>query len=235
MAEEVTLVADAGRPTGKSAARKIRREGKVPGIVYGLGTDPQPVAVPSREFEHILHGPGGMNTLISLDMAGEKDLVLARQLVRHPVRHTLVHVDFIRVRRDQAVTAEVPIHLTGEPQGVKDGGLLEQTNFTLSIEAKPADLPTGIEADVSHLAIGDQLTVGDLKLPPGVVSTQDPGDLVAHVTQPRGLELPEEIEAAEAEEEEAAAAAAEAEGEPSEVPSTALPPGAPVPTGDEES
>ena len=210
--EEVTLVADVGRPVGKSSARKIRREGKVPAIVYGLGTDPEAVAVPSRELQHILHGAGGANTLINLDMSGKNDLVLARQVVRHPVRHTLVHVDFIRVRRDVAVSAEVPIHLTGEPQGVKDGGLLEQTNFTLSIEAKPGDLPAGIEADVSHLGIGDQLTVGDLKLPPGVVTTQDPADLVAHVAQPRGLELPEEVEAAEAEAAEAEAAEA-AEGE----------------------
>lgn len=212
MAQEVTLVADAGRPTGKSAARKIRREGKVPAIVYGLGTDPEPVAVPSREFEHILHGAGGVNTLISLDLSGKQELVLARQLVRHPVRHNLVHVDFIRVSRDVAVAAEVPIHLTGEAQGVKDGGIVEQTNFTLSIEAKPAELPTGIEADISHLGIGDQLLVGELKLPPGVITTQDPGELVAQVTQPRGMELPEEAEAAEGEEGEGAegeAAAAE--------------------------
>jgi large subunit ribosomal protein L25 len=214
MAQEVTLVADAGRPTGKSAARKIRREGKVPAIVYGLGTDPEPVAVPGREFEHILHGAGGMNTLISLDLSGKQELVLARQLVRHPVRHNLIHVDFIRVSRDVAVAAEVPIHLIGEPQGVKDGGIVEQTNFTLSIEAKPTELPTGIEADVSHLGIGDQLLVGDLKLPPGVVTTQEPGELVAQVTQPRGMELPEEAEAAEGEEAEgeggeAAAAAGE--------------------------
>ena len=212
MAQEVTLVADANRPVGKSAARKIRREGKIPAIVYGLGSDPQPVAVPSREFEHILHGAGGANTLISLDLAGQKDLVLARQVVRHPVRHTLVHVDFIRVRRDQAVSAEVPIHLTGEPLGVKEGGLLEQATFTLSIEAKPGDLPTGIDADVSALNIGDQLTVADLKLPTGVVTTQEPGDLVAHVTQPRGLDLPEEAAPAEGEEGEGEGEAAEGEG-----------------------
>jgi large subunit ribosomal protein L25 len=198
MAEEVTLVADVNRPVGKSAARKVRREGKVPAIVYGLGTDPQPVAVPGRELQHILHG--GANTLINLDLSGKKDLVLARQVVRHPVRHTLVHVDFIRIRRDQAVSAEIPIHLIGEPVGVREGGLLEQATFTLSIEAKPGDIPAGIEADVSALDIGDQVTVANLRLPPGVVTTQEPGDLVAHVTQPRGLELPEEAEAAEGEE-----------------------------------
>jgi large subunit ribosomal protein L25 len=200
MAEEVTLVADVNRPVGKSAARKIRREGKIPAIVYGQGSDPEPVAVPSRELQQILHGAGGANTLINLDLSGRQDLVLARQVVRHPVRHTLVHVDFIRIRRDQAVSAEIPIHLTGEPIGVRDGGLLEQATFTLSIEAKPGDLPSGIEADVSALDIGDQLTVADLMLPPGVVTTQEPGDLVAHVTQPRGLDLPEEAEPAEGEE-----------------------------------
>ena len=213
MAEEVTLVADANRQVGKSAARKIRREGKVPAIVYGLGSDPTPVAVPTRDFEHILHGPSGINTLISLDLSGHEDLVLARQLVRHPVRHTLMHVDFIRVSRDIAVTAEVPIHLIGEAAGVKEGGLLEQDTFTLSIEAKPGDLPNAIEADVSALKIGDQLTVADLNLPPGVASTQEPGDLVAHVSTPIVVDLGEAPEAAEGEEgEEGEGEAGEGEG-----------------------
>ena len=75
--------------------------------------------------------------------------MLARQVVRHPVRHTLMHLDFIRVRRDQAVSAEVPIHLVGEAAGVREGGLVEQATFTLSIEAKPGDLPAAIEVDVS--------------------------------------------------------------------------------------
>jgi large subunit ribosomal protein L25 len=208
--EEVTLVADVGRPVGKSAARKIRRAGKVPAIVYGQGGDPEPVAVPSRELQHILGGAGGSNTLINLDLSGRSELVLARQVVRHPVRHNLVHLDFIRVRRDQAVTAEVPIHLVGEARGVRDGGLVEQDTFTLSIEAKPGDLPAGIEADVSALGIGDQLTVADLKLPSGVATTQDPGDLVAHVSAPKGLDLPEEAEAAEGEEGEGEGAEGEA-------------------------
>ncbi|HEY3240005.1 MAG TPA: 50S ribosomal protein L25/general stress protein Ctc [Acidimicrobiia bacterium] len=216
--EEVTLAAEVRRGTGKSVARKIRREGKVPAVVYGLGTDAQPVAVPGRELQHILHGPGGVNTLINLDITGKKELVLARQIQRHPVRHTLVHVDLIRVSRDVAIAAEVPIHLIGEPEGVRDGGLLEQLIFTLSVEAKPADIPQKIEIDVSGLSIGDHLSVSDLVLPPGVVTTQESEEQVAHVAQPRGLALPEEIEAAEAE---AAAEAAEAEegAEPGAAPS----------------
>lgn len=200
---EVTLVADAERPVGKSAVRKIRREGKVPAIVYGQDTEPEAVAVPSRELQHILSGAGGMNTLINLDLSGRSELVLARQVVRHPVKHTLVHLDFIRIRRDQVVSAEVPIHLVGEALGVKEGGLLEQDTFHLSIEAKPGDLPNAIEADVTGLNIGDQLTVADLALPSGVVTTQEPGDLVAHVSTPALLDLPEPVEAVEGEEGEA--------------------------------
>lgn len=200
---EVTLAADE-RSVGKSAARKMRRVGQVPAIVYGQGEDPAAVAVPGRDLQHILSSPGGINTLINLDLSGRKELVLARQVVRHPVRHNLVHLDFIRVRRDQVVSAEVPIHLTGEAQGVKDGGLLEQDTFTLSIEAKPGDLPAAIDADISALNIGDHITVADLKLPPGVVSTQDPGDLVAHVSTPVVVDLGEAAEGAEGEEGEAA-------------------------------
>jgi large subunit ribosomal protein L25 len=206
--EEVTLVAEVRRGTGKSVARKIRREGKIPAVVYGLGSESTSVAVSARDLQHILH-TGGVNTLISLDLTGNQELVLARQIQRHPVRHTLVHVDLIRVSRDVAIAAEVPIQLVGEPEGVRDGGLLEQVIFTLSVEARPADVPQRIEIDVSALTIGDHLSVADLVLPPGVVTTQGPDEQVAHVSQPRGLALPEEIEAAEAE----AAAAEAAEGE----------------------
>jgi large subunit ribosomal protein L25 len=214
--EEATLVAEVRRGTGKSVARKIRREGKVPAVVYGLGTDAQAVTVPGRELQHILHGPGGVNTLINLDVTGKSELVLARQIQRHPVRHDLLHVDLIRVSRDVAIAAEVPIHLMGEPEGVRDGGLLEQLIFTLSVEAKPADIPQRIEIDVSALTIGDHLSVADLVLPPGVTTTQEAEEQVAHVSQPRGLALPEEEEAAAA-----AAEAAEAEegAEPGEAPS----------------
>lgn len=210
--EEATLVAEVGRRSGKSVARKIRREGKVPAVVYGLGGDSQSVAVSGHELQLILQGPGGANTLINLEVEGsESELVLARQIHRHPVRHHLVHVDLIRVRRDVAISAEVPVHLMGEARGHKDGGIVSQLIFTLSIEARPADVPRSIEVDITHLAIGDQLYVSELPLPPGVLALQDADELVAHVTQPRGLALPEEEEAAEAEAEAEAAAEAEAE------------------------
>jgi large subunit ribosomal protein L25 len=200
--EEVTLVADAPRATGKAAARQVRREGKVPAIVYGLTGEPEAIAVPAREFAHILAGPGGANTLINLDLNGRQELVLARQVVKHPVRLTFTHVDFIRVSRDTAVSADIPIHLVGEAAGVRDGGLVEQILHSLAIEAKPADLPPGVEVDVSALLIGDHLSVSDIVLPPGVTLMADPDAQVVHVSQPRGIELPEDEVAAEAEGEE---------------------------------
>lgn len=211
--EEVTLVAETGRGTGKAAARALRRQGRVPAVVYGLGGDAVSVSVPDRELGHVLSGPGGINTLINLDLGGRTELVLARQIQRHPVRHSLVHVDLIRVSRDVAVTAEVPLHLTGQAEGVREGGILEQLIFTLTIEAKPDDLPNSIESDISGLHMGDHLSVGELNLPPGVTALQAPEEQVAHVVQPRGLALPEEIEAAEAEAEAEALAEAGEEGE----------------------
>jgi large subunit ribosomal protein L25 len=211
--EEVTLVAELGRETGKSVARAVRRAGKVPAVVYGLSTESQSISVGARELGHILSSPGGANTLINLDMGDKKELVLARQIVRHPVKHTITHVDLIRVSRDTAVSAEVPLHLVGEAEGVREGGIVEQVLFGLAIEAKPADLPNVIEVDVTALSIGDHLSVADLTLPRGVTATVEPETQVVHVSQPRGLALPEEEEAAAAEAEAEAAAEAGEGGE----------------------
>jgi large subunit ribosomal protein L25 len=191
--------------------------------MYGLETETANLAVNHRELAHILAGESGANTLITLRVDGEEHLTLARQIQRHPTRGDLLHVDFIRVRRDVAVAAEVPVHLEGEPEGVRDGGILEQLVFTLSIEAKPEDIPPGIEVDVSALHIGDQLRIEDLRLPPGVAVQQEPDELVVQVIVPRVAEEPEaeEAEAVEAvegevpegEEGEAAPAAEAGEGE----------------------
>ena len=127
----------------------------------------------------------GANTLITLKLDGDDQLALARQVQRHPTRGDLVHVDFVRVRADVTIPAEVALHLVGEAVGVRDGGMLEQVVFSLTVEAKPQDIPGEIEHDVTALAIGDQLRVCDLPLPPGVISTLDPETLVVQVSAPR--------------------------------------------------
>ncbi|MGH9024735.1 MAG: 50S ribosomal protein L25 [Acidimicrobiia bacterium] len=205
-----SLLADSRADRGTRPAGRLRRAGKVPAVLYGLGTDTLTVTVPERELAHILASETGANTLITLQLDGEEHLALARQIQRHPTRGSVLHVDFIRVRRDVAVAAEVPVHLTGEPAGVLDGGILEQLVFSLSIEAKPEDIPAAIESDIGHLELNGQLRVAELALPPGVSTVQEPDELVAQVVVPRGMEEEEE-EAAEGEEVEGEEEAAEGE------------------------
>jgi large subunit ribosomal protein L25 len=202
---DVILSAEPRTHLGSRNAGRIRRQGLLPAVVYGLDAETLAVTVSARELDHALHSESGANTLITLKFAGDGDdaLALARQIQRHPTRNELVHVDFVRVRRDVAVAAEIPLTIEGEPPGVKEGGILEQLFFTITVEALPGNIPTSIVVDVSHLALGDQLRVADLPIPPGVAVQHEPDELVAQVSIPRGL----------TEEEEAAEAALEAEGE----------------------
>jgi large subunit ribosomal protein L25 len=201
---DITLATEPRRELGSRPAGRLRRQGKVPAVVYGLGADTVSVTVPSRELQHILAGESGANTLITLDVDGENVLTLARQIHRHPTRGELVHVDFIRIRRDVAVSAEIPVHLLGEATGVRDGGLLEQLLFQLTVEAMPGNIPVSIEIDVSDLAIGDQLRVEDIPLPAGVETQAEPDFVVAQVAAPRVVTEAEEGEEGEAAEGEAA-------------------------------
>ena len=219
MADESVLTTETRSERGTRPAGRLRRTGKVPAVVYGLGTDTLEVSVPARELNHIL--AGGANTLITLKLDGDEALALARQIQRHPTRGELLHVDFIRVRTDVAVAAEVALHLVGEPAGVRDGGVLEQLVFQVHIEAKAQDIPQELTADVSHLDIGDQVRLNEVTLPPGVTTTMEEDELVAQVIAPRVVEeeVPEEGEEGEegevpeGEEGEAPAAEGDADGE----------------------
>ncbi len=177
--DEVSLVADVGRVTGSAEARRLRTRGKVPAVLYGHGIDPLPLAVASRELRAALTSDSGLNALISLDVEGSRHLAMARQLQRHPVRRTIDHVDFVVVRRDEVVSAEVNIHLVGEAQEVdRADGLVEQQLFSIEVHATPGNIPNAIEVDISSLSIGEAIRVGDLKLPEGVTTEVDPEDTV---------------------------------------------------------
>jgi large subunit ribosomal protein L25 len=180
-------------------------------VHVGYSISGAPTKVPARELTNAL--AKGANTLITLKLDGDEALTLARQVQRDPTRGDLQHVDFIRVRTDVAVAAEVPLHLVGEPEGVKSGGIVEQLIFNLAIEAKPQDIPGEIEYDISALEIGDQVRVGELTLPPGLAVMVDADELVGQVVAPRVVEE-EEPEAEEGEEGEGVEGeAAEGEGE----------------------
>ena len=232
--EEVTLTAEAGRPTGSRAANRLRRDGKIPGVLYGHGMDPVAVAVDQRELRTALTTEAGVNALITLRLDGDRHLAMARQLQRDPVRGAVRHVDFVVVRRDEVIGAEVPIHLIGEAEEVhRADGLVEQQLFALAIRALPGDIPPGVEVDISAMTIGDTIRVSDIKLPPGV-STEVEGD--EPVVVAAASRLAAEIAAVE---EEAAAAAAEAaaeeapEGAPEEAPEAAAPAEGEAPAGGE--
>src|SRR5580698_10277062 len=192
---EVVLAAEVGRPLGSRAVRRLRREGKIPGVIYGHGTDPLPVAVVARELRVALNSEAGANQLLSLDTGSGKYLALAREMQRHPAAQTVTHVDFIIVRRDEVIAADVPIILVGEALEVHHGnGLVDQQMFALAIKARPADIPTSIELDVTDLTIGAQLRVSDLSLPAGVTTEIDPESAVAIGQPPRTTVLEEPVE-----------------------------------------
>jgi large subunit ribosomal protein L25 len=178
---EIVLHAEVGRPTGSRSSRRLRAEGKVPGVVYGHGANPLPVAVAGRELRVALTGDAGANALLSLRAGGKTYLTVARELQRHPVRGTVTHVDFQIVRRDEIIGADVALVLVGDATEVHHGdGLVDQQLFTLPVRAKPADIPTSVEVDISGLTIGSVIRIGDVSLPAGV--TVDLDDEVPVVT-----------------------------------------------------
>ena len=213
---DTLLPAELRSASGSRPAGRLRREGLTPGIVYGLGGESVSVTVNAHQLGNILSSRTGANTLITLQLEGRSELALARQVQRDAVKGTLIHVDFVRVRADQTIQAEVRLNLLGAPEGVSQGGMLEQLMHSLTVEGKPGQLPTEIEHDVTALVLGDQLRVGDLSLPAGVLVTNDPDDLIAMISVPRGLEAGEgevaveAVEGAEGEEAPAAGAAEDA-------------------------
>src|SRR4051794_6809313 len=190
--EEVTLTAELGRPVGSRPSRRLRHAGKIPAVLYGHGTDPMALAVDSRELRNALTGEAGLNALITLNVDSESHLAMARHLQRHPVKGTVDHIDFVIVRRDEIVTAEVPITLVGEAEAVnREDGIVEQQLFSLTIKAKPLEIPSGLEADISGLVIGEAVRVADLKLPSGVETEVDPEEAVVVGQPPAAVEPPE--------------------------------------------
>lgn len=213
-----TLPVSRREPEGSRATRRLRREGLVPGVVYGGGQDAVAFAVNERTLRHVLAGAGAV---VQLSIDGESaSPVMLKELIRHPVDGHTVHVDLLRVRLDQAIQATVTLELVGEDEapGVKLGGILEHVVRELNVEALPGDIPDSIQHDVSALEIGDTLLVAGINAPTGVTILDDPDLLVATLSAPRlQAEVEDEIEqetevVGEAEKAEAQAEAAADEG-----------------------
>lgn len=184
---EIQLVAAVREDRGSRPARRLLRAGSIPGVVYGHGVEPVPVAVEARALRSALSGEAGVHALLDLDVAGTHHLVIARELQRDPVRQTVAHVDFQVVRRDEVVSAEIALDLEGEALGVtRAGGTVEHLVLSVTVRAKPAEIPTRLVLDVSGLEIGSALHLGDVALPPGVALEGDPETAVVVAHPPKG-------------------------------------------------
>ncbi len=153
---------------GKGAAHRIRREGKIPAVLYGRGMQTYPLALNPKELEKILTSGARENTLIELKLAGagsEKighKVVMLKDLQVHPIKRTYLHADFCAVAMDEKIEIEVPIRLSGKAEGTKTGGILQQPQREVRVRCLPSDIPEFIEVDVSALKIGDSLHVKDI-------------------------------------------------------------------------
>jgi large subunit ribosomal protein L25 len=215
MAEITTLHATPRTAEGSATARRMRVEGKVPGVVYGLGGDPVNLTVQWRELRAALVTEQGLNAVIHLDIDGETTPTLVKEMQRHPVRRTVMHVDFIRVDLNKPVDVEVAISLEGEAEAVtRENGVVDQTMTSLLITAKPNDIPAGLTIDISSLEIGHALHVKDIVLPAGVTTHVDPEETVV-TAQHAAVEVEEPVEGEEGAEGEGAEGEA-AEGEATE-------------------
>ena len=219
---EYELKAESRQGAGKGVARKVRAAGRVPAILYGPELDPIRLSVDSRDLWHALHTDAGTNVLVNLKVDGDTYLTMPREVQRDIVRGTLLHVDFLRIRRDVAIQVDVPIHLAGESVGVSEGGVVEHHLWELRVECLPTEVPESFEADITPLAIGDALHVSDIKVPKGITVLTGAEETVVSVVPPPVLEVeePEEEELPEGEvpegEEAAPEAAAEGEAAPAE-------------------
>jgi large subunit ribosomal protein L25 len=209
---ERKLKAERRDGTGKGAARKIRASGKVPAVVYGQGIDPLHLTIDSRELFHLLHTDAGMNVLVDLRVDGDHFLAMPREVQQDHLRGRFLHVDFLRIARDEKITVDVPVHLVGESHGVKEGGVIEHHLWNLHVECFPQDVPAAIEADITPLGINESLKVSDLRIPDKVTLLTSSEETIVSVVPPQVLKIEEEVpaEVAEAEAEAAAEGAPEA-------------------------
>lgn len=202
---EIVLAAETGRVLGSRSSSRLRKAGRIPGVIYGHGIDPISIAVNARELRNALSTDAGLNAVLELDVEGTKHLTLAKSIQRDPVRNTVAHVDFQIVRRDEVMTVEVPIALIGEATEVdRAGGVVDQQLHTLTIQSTPGNIPNHIEIDISGLQVGSHITVADIKLPGGASTDLDPETILVAGQGAQVVDLGEEAEAAEGEGGEAA-------------------------------
>jgi large subunit ribosomal protein L25 len=215
MAKDVRLRAEKREDHGKEAARRLRNQGRVPAVLYGKGSDNVSLSVEAHEATLLFQSISVENTIIGLEIDGEKMPVpaLVREIQAHPYKPVLYHVDFLMIREGHTLELEIPVELVGTPEGVRTGGgVLQQSIHEVAVRCLPTQIPSSFEIDVSRLGIGDSIHVSDIALPEGVEILLDADQVICSIALPRA-EAPAAEGAAPAEGE---AAAGTGEGEPKE-------------------
>ena len=209
---QTVLVAQAGRGTGSSSARRLRAEGHIPGVLYGHGMEPLSVTVERRSLRVALSGAAGANTVLELQVEGKKYPAVIKEMQRHPVKRTVSHIDFLQVSMNEEITVSIPLRLEGEAKAVlAANGLVDPAVDSIEVVTTPANMPNEFVVDVTDMQPGDVIRLQDLPMPKGATATGDPEMPIVTV-----LSLRAEQEEAAAEEAAAEEAAAEGEGEAGE-------------------
>jgi large subunit ribosomal protein L25 len=206
--ERIRLEVQGRDRRGTSESKRLRREGMIPGVLYGNGKKPHAICVPERELRRVLTGGHGLHAILDVVLAGQKTThsSVLKDYQVDPIRGKIEHFDLQEVRLDQPIQSSVVVELVGESVGAKAGGVLSQVAREVRVEALPLEIPDRLELDVSAMEIGDSLRLSDLTVREGVTFLDDPETVLATVTVPTRVEEPEaeEVEGEEGEEGEAA-------------------------------
>ncbi|MDP2290392.1 MAG: 50S ribosomal protein L25 [Actinomycetota bacterium] len=169
------LVAQPRTTKGSPAARRLRAEGSIPGVIYGQGMTPISVTVERRELRLALSGPAGSNTVLALEVDGKSYPAVVKEMQRHPIRRTVAHIDFLQVNMNEEITVSVAVHIIGEAKAVAaEGGLVDAAVDTIEVSCTPNNMPNAFEVDVTEMQMGDVIRLADLTMPNGVTALGDP-------------------------------------------------------------
>ena len=165
------LIAESGRTTGSAESRRIRREDRIPAVVYGKGMEPISITIDRRDLRLALSGAAGMNTILDLTVDGTVYPSIVKEMQRHPVRRTVAHVDFIQIDLSQEITVSVPVRLEGEAKQVAmNNGLVDQQMMEIQVRTTPRNIPDELVIDINDMTNDTVITVADVALPSGVVA-----------------------------------------------------------------
>ncbi|MEN3202983.1 MAG: 50S ribosomal protein L25/general stress protein Ctc [Atribacterota bacterium] len=196
--ETITVTLERRKEVGKGGARKLRRMGYIPAVLYSRESSKgsEPLKISLGEVERLLRIPGITHHILELSIDGEKRRGIIKDIQRNPIKNEIWHIDFYEVKADQKISITVPVVIQGEAKGVKAGGILELATPELEVECFPDAIPEAIVVDVTNLEIGDAIHVRELKVPEGVTIAENPDEVVVVITPPEVVaeEAPSEEE-----------------------------------------